>query len=112
MNICPVIKNLQNEEIEMIGYARKFPSPEDQETRVRLLNSMINNLRSRSRVTRVYVSACSRSSTPFQERELKNHEIYDELSNIDGDTARQILIVQNSLADLSLQYFVNLIQKC
>ncbi|GAA5810249.1 hypothetical protein MFLAVUS_003669 [Mucor flavus] len=56
---------------------------------------MINNLRFRSLATRVYVFACSRSSTPFQERDIKNHEIYDELSNIDGDTQ-----VQNSLADL------------
>lgn len=85
-NYQQTLKNLQNEEIEIIGYARKSPSPEDQETRVRLLNSMINNLRSRSLATRVYVSACSRSSTPFQERDLKNHEIYDELSYIDGDT--------------------------
>lgn len=85
-NYQQTLKNLQNGEIEIIGYARKSPSPEDQETRVRLLNSMINNLRSRSLETRVYVSACSRSSTPFQERGLKNHEIYDELSNIDGDT--------------------------
>ncbi|KAI7850939.1 hypothetical protein BDC45DRAFT_421434, partial [Circinella umbellata] len=51
----------------------------------------INNLRSRSLVTRVYVSACSRSSTPFQERDLKNHEIYNGLSNIDGDTQQEML---------------------
>ncbi|KAI8077622.1 hypothetical protein BDF21DRAFT_341555, partial [Thamnidium elegans] len=76
-NYQQTLKNLQNEEI---GYARKSPSPEDRETRVRLLNSMINNLRSRSLATRVYVSSCSRSSTPFQEQDLKNHEIYD------GDT--------------------------
>ncbi|KAL0090631.1 hypothetical protein F4703DRAFT_1834306, partial [Phycomyces blakesleeanus] len=48
-------KKLQNEEIEIIGYARKSPSPEDQETRVRLLNSTINNLRFRSLETHVYV---------------------------------------------------------
>ncbi|KAG2224518.1 hypothetical protein INT45_004363 [Circinella minor] len=41
---------------------------------------MIKNLRSRSLATRVYVSACSRSSTTFQERDLDNHEIYDELN--------------------------------
>ncbi|KAL0096132.1 hypothetical protein J3Q64DRAFT_1008954 [Phycomyces blakesleeanus] len=79
-------KKLQNEEIEIIGYARKSPSPEDQETRVRLLNSTINNLRFRSLETHVYVSTCSRSSTPFQERDRKSHKIYDELDNIDGNT--------------------------
>ncbi|EIE75665.1 hypothetical protein RO3G_00369 [Rhizopus delemar RA 99-880] len=63
---------------------------------------MINNLRSRSLETRVYVSACSRSSTPFQERGLKNHEIYDELSNIDGDTQEMLKYLQSVKHDVCL----------
>jgi hypothetical protein len=65
------LKTLQNDEFEIIGYARKSPTTDNLDTRVRLLESMINNLRSRSFATWIYVSACSRSSTPFSERELK-----------------------------------------
>ncbi|KAG1320087.1 hypothetical protein G6F62_011505 [Rhizopus arrhizus] len=101
-NYQQTLKSLQNEEIEIIGYARKSPSPEDQETRVRLLNFMTNNLRSRSLATRVYVSACSRSSTPLEERDLKNHEIYDELSNIDGDTQEMLKYLQSVKHDVCL----------
>ena len=75
-----------NDEFEIIGYARKSPTTDNLDMRVRLLESMINNLRSRSFATQVYVSACSCSSTPFSERDLKNDETYKELNNIDGDT--------------------------
>ncbi|KAI8084179.1 uncharacterized protein B0P05DRAFT_609120 [Gilbertella persicaria] len=75
------LKTLQNDEFEIIRYARKSPTTDSLNTRVRLLESMINNLRSRSFATRVYVSACSRSSTPFLERDLKSDEIYKKLEH-------------------------------
>ncbi|KAL7308718.1 hypothetical protein PS15m_011887 [Mucor circinelloides] len=71
---------------EIIGYARKSPTTDNLDMRVRLLESMVNNLRSRSFATRIYVSACSSSSTSFSERDLKNDETYKELDNTDGDT--------------------------
>lgn len=80
------LKTLQNGEFEIIGYARKSPTTDNLDTRVKLLELMINNLRSRSFATRIYVSACSRPSTPFSERDLKNDEIYKKLNNIDGNT--------------------------
>ena len=86
MNYQQSLKTLQNDEFEIVGYARKSPTTDNLDTRVRLLESMINNLRSRSFATRIYVSAYSRSSTPFLERNLKSDETYKELNNIDGDT--------------------------
>ncbi|KAI8089087.1 uncharacterized protein BX664DRAFT_349497 [Halteromyces radiatus] len=47
-NYQPSLKTLQNDEFEIIGYARKSPTTDNLDTRVRLLESMINNLRSRS----------------------------------------------------------------
>lgn len=88
MNTCQItnnLKTLQNDEFEIIGYARKSPTTDNLDTRVRLLESMINNSRSRSFATRIYVSVCSRSLTPFSERDLKNDKTYKKLNNIDGD---------------------------
>jgi hypothetical protein len=87
------LKRLQNEEeYEIIGYARKSPTTDDLNTRVRLLQSMTNNLRSRSFATRIYFSASSRCSTPFQERDLRNNEAYNQLNNVDGNTEGNIHI--------------------
>ncbi|KAI7851515.1 hypothetical protein BDC45DRAFT_589631, partial [Circinella umbellata] len=47
-----------------------------------LLNSIINNLRSRSPGNTCLCLCLLHSSVPFQERALKNHEIYDESSKI------------------------------
>lgn len=81
------LKSLQNEDFEIVGYARKSPNTSNTDTRIRLLQSMTNNLRSRSSATRVYVSACSQSSTPFIQRDIKKDEIYRALNkDVDGNT--------------------------
>lgn len=72
------LKTLQNDDFEIIGYARKSPTTENLDTRVKLLESMINNLRSRSFATRIYVSACSRASKPFSERNTQGKKKYIE----------------------------------
>lgn len=68
------IKKLIQEGYEIAGSARKSPGDEDEDTRIRLLQEMINNLTERSFAQRIYLSANSRSSTPFFERDLKPHD--------------------------------------
>ncbi|KAI9011869.1 hypothetical protein CLU79DRAFT_771653 [Phycomyces nitens] len=63
---------------------------------------MVQNLRSRSLATRIYVSACSRSSTPFEERDIKKLEIHDELTDIDGDTQEMLKYLQSVKHDVCL----------
>ncbi|CAO3691885.1 unnamed protein product [Rhizopus stolonifer] len=63
---------------------------------------MINNLRSCSFATRIHVSACSRSSTPFSERDLKNGETYKELNNIDGDTQEMMKYLHSTKRNVCL----------
>lgn len=68
---------------EIIGYARKSPSNDTLETRVRLLQTMIHNLRDRSFASRIYVSTSSYASTPFNERDSKtNDEIIGDLQQV------------------------------
>ncbi|KAI9011867.1 hypothetical protein CLU79DRAFT_771648 [Phycomyces nitens] len=63
---------------------------------------MVKNLLSRSLATRIYVSACSRSSTPFEERDIKKLEIYNEFADIDGDTQEMLKYVQSVKHDVCL----------
>ncbi|KAI9270204.1 hypothetical protein EDC94DRAFT_633291 [Helicostylum pulchrum] len=52
-----------------------------------LLQQMIDNLRSRSFATRIFVSASSRASTTFVERDLNvDRNIYQQLYKVDGTT--------------------------
>jgi hypothetical protein len=74
-----------------VGYARKSPSNEDIDTRIRLLQAMVNNLNERSYAQIIYVSSCSHSSLPFFERDLKTDgNIMDELHNVNGNTQGKI----------------------
>lgn len=85
------IKKLIEEGYEIVGSARKSPSDEDEDTRIRLLQDMINNLTERSFAKRIYISANSRSSTPFFERDLKPHDsVISELKNINGNTTGNV----------------------
>lgn len=81
------LKVLQNNSFEIVGYVRKSPTADTLDNRVKLLNQMINNLRSRSFVTRIFVSSSSRASTAFVERGLKvDQKIYEQLDAVDGTT--------------------------
>lgn len=52
-----------------IGYVRKSPSNESEETRIRLLKSMMLRIRNRCFVSKIFVSYCSSSTTPLLERD-------------------------------------------
>ncbi|KAL0080395.1 hypothetical protein J3Q64DRAFT_1644343, partial [Phycomyces blakesleeanus] len=53
-------------------YVRKSPSDVDLETRSKLLQKMVDDLLDRSLVDKVYVSVSSLTSSPFNERDLKD----------------------------------------
>jgi hypothetical protein len=65
-----------------IGYIRKSPSKESEETRDRLLNAMATRIVNRCYCTRVYVSACSRANDPILQRDYQN----GNKSYYDGNT--------------------------
>ncbi|CEP09834.1 hypothetical protein, partial, partial [Parasitella parasitica] len=81
------LKNLQNNAFEIVGYVRKSPTADISNNRVKLLQQMVDNLRSRSFATRIFVSASSKASTAFAERDLNvDQNIYQQLDEVDGTT--------------------------
>ncbi|KAG0779833.1 hypothetical protein G6F29_003747 [Rhizopus arrhizus] len=79
------LKALQNNSFEIVGYVRKSPTADTLDNRVKLLHQMIDNLRSRSFATRIFVSSSSKASTAFVERDLKvDEKIYEQLNKVDG----------------------------
>ncbi|RCH83826.1 hypothetical protein CU098_004968, partial [Rhizopus stolonifer] len=90
------LRNLIHNGYEIIGYARKSPTIDNIDTRTRLLQAMVDNLHERSFTSKVYVSTCSYSSTPFFERDLKNKDgIIDKLSQATGNTQGKIKLKYN-----------------
>ncbi|CAO3619487.1 unnamed protein product [Cunninghamella echinulata] len=55
--------------VEIIGYARKSPGSEETSVREKLLNKMVEKLKMRSLVEKVFVSPSSNSSTLFNDRD-------------------------------------------
>ncbi|CEP13859.1 hypothetical protein [Parasitella parasitica] len=79
---------IQSIHYEIIGYVRKSPSDVDPETRLKLLQKMVDNLLDRSLVDKVYVSVSSPASSPFNERDLnKTGEIMEKLNHVTGNTS-------------------------
>ncbi|KAG0847737.1 hypothetical protein G6F17_012265 [Rhizopus arrhizus] len=54
---------------KIIGYARKSPGEKDTEKRARLLRTMIDKLKSRSLIQKVFVSECSSANDPLHKRD-------------------------------------------
>ncbi|KAI7897740.1 uncharacterized protein BX663DRAFT_533702 [Cokeromyces recurvatus] len=68
-------------------YVRKSPTADTINNRVKLLNQMIDNLRSRSFATHIFVFSSSRALTAFVEQDLKvDRKIYEQLDKVDGTT--------------------------
>ncbi|KAI7889836.1 uncharacterized protein EV154DRAFT_513038 [Mucor mucedo] len=64
---------------------RLYPFQETEDTRLILLQRMVDNLRSRVFAQKVFVSASSKASDPLHERDLHNHFNYNKLNNVDGN---------------------------
>ena len=80
------IENLQKEGYQVVGYARKSVGNEDDDTRMRLLQTMVDRLAKRSLVNRIFVSPCSSLSEKLSMRDLKEPGIINRIENVDGNT--------------------------
>lgn len=67
------INNLKHEGHTIVGYVRKSPGSETNETRIRLWQTMIERLKNRSSVNEVFGSPCSKASEPLEERDKKKN---------------------------------------
>ncbi|KAI8988016.1 hypothetical protein BDF20DRAFT_853347 [Mycotypha africana] len=81
------IGNLKSDGFEVIGYVRKSYGNEDRNTRIRLLQSMIDKMLERLSVDKIYVSPMSQAGEPFSSRDV-NHDspILRELNKVEGTT--------------------------
>ncbi|CEP11880.1 hypothetical protein [Parasitella parasitica] len=71
-----------------IGYARKSHCSEPKDARIRLLQEMINKLRSRCLTRKVYVSPRSNASMAFEQRDKNESNVsaIEELTHCAGST--------------------------
>ncbi|KAI8137251.1 hypothetical protein BJV82DRAFT_566857 [Fennellomyces sp. T-0311] len=63
------LQGLKNSGVEFLGYVRKSPGCND-DTRIRLLQQMVQQLYKRSRVNKVYVSPICKSNDRLSTRDL------------------------------------------
>ncbi|ORX47698.1 hypothetical protein DM01DRAFT_1322371 [Hesseltinella vesiculosa] len=69
------IKSLEKQGYVMVGYVRKSPSKESPETRIRLLRSMCQKLKERSRVKTIFASVCCKANDVLIERDMDDNAI-------------------------------------
>ncbi|KAG0176926.1 hypothetical protein DFQ29_005460 [Apophysomyces sp. BC1021] len=95
------VEKLKTKGYEVIGYARKSVGPEDSDTRVRLLQSMIDKLKERSLKSKVFISTSSSASQLFSERDaVKNSEIPRKLVGVEGTTQDLISYLATTEKDI------------
>ncbi|KAI9470121.1 MAG: hypothetical protein EXX96DRAFT_532524 [Benjaminiella poitrasii] len=81
------INNLKEKGYSIVGYARKSEGKETDKTRYRLLERMVDCLKSRSLVNMVFVSPCCSSSSPLTSRDLKGKSIaLEKIAGVHGNT--------------------------
>ena len=79
------VKNLKEEKYNIIGYARKSRTNENDESRVRLLQQMTRRLKERSLVDKVFVSPRANANDLMVERDSTKDEDLLKQLNVDGD---------------------------
>ncbi|KAI7861400.1 hypothetical protein BDF14DRAFT_373284 [Spinellus fusiger] len=84
------IGSLYEEGYQVVGYARKSIGNEDNNTRIRLLQTMVERLMKRSLVNKMFVSPCSSLSERISMRDMKESEIINKLENVHGNTQDMI----------------------
>ncbi|KAI9473520.1 MAG: hypothetical protein EXX96DRAFT_463841, partial [Benjaminiella poitrasii] len=90
------VQNLKKEEYNIVGYARKSRTNENDESRVRLLQQMARRLKERSLVDKIFVSPRANANELMVERDLtKNEDLLKEL-NVDGDAQKLLNFVDQN----------------
>ncbi|KAG0960160.1 hypothetical protein G6F31_010933 [Rhizopus arrhizus] len=107
------VKNLKEEKYNIIGYARKSRTNENDESRVRLLQQMTRRLKERSLVDKVFVSPRANANDLMVERDLTKDEDLLKQLNVDGD-AQDLLnyINQNKKICLIILGYAGLSTNC
>ncbi|ORX63074.1 hypothetical protein DM01DRAFT_1331159, partial [Hesseltinella vesiculosa] len=80
------ITKLKEDGFQIIGYCRKSRTGEDNDTRIRLLQDMINQLQQRSLVDKVFVSPCSSAGENLNARDAQSEFDMHQLQNTSGNT--------------------------
>lgn len=83
---------LKENDYEIIGYVCKSPFDVDPETRLELLQKMVDNLLDRSLVDKVYVSVSSPASSLFNEKGLEKDDIIKKLKHVAGSTQGKAIL--------------------
>ncbi|KAG2236192.1 hypothetical protein INT48_003811 [Thamnidium elegans] len=101
------IQGQKSNGFKIVGYARKSPGDKDKEKRARLLRTMIDKLRSRSLVDKVFVSQSSLANEPFKKRDI-NDDVFEgadgstrDLLNFLNFSEMQVILVTLDYAGLS-----------
>ncbi|CAO3630977.1 unnamed protein product [Cunninghamella blakesleeana] len=85
------IKKLKNKNYVIVDYARKSPGKEDDTSRISCLQKMINNLKNRSIVDKIFVSANSKSSESIFTRDTKIQQNIMNNFNETGGTVQDLI---------------------
>lgn len=71
---------------KIVGYTRKSPGEKDKEKRTRLLKIMIDKLRSRCLIDKVFVSQSSLANEPFDKRDTNDNDFEGADGSTRGNT--------------------------
>ncbi|RCH78324.1 hypothetical protein CU098_007031, partial [Rhizopus stolonifer] len=89
------IQGQKSNGFEIVGYARKSPGEKDKEKRARLLRTMIDKLRSRSLVDKVFVSQSSLANEPFNKRDI-NDDVFEGANGSTRDLLKFLNFFRNA----------------
>lgn len=80
------LRTLKEEGYQIVRYARKSATNENDENRSRLVTQMVRLLKKRSLVDKVFVSFISHENEPMGQRDIKKHQVLKKMEDIAGDT--------------------------
>ncbi|KAI7847084.1 hypothetical protein BDC45DRAFT_611280 [Circinella umbellata] len=85
-----------------IGYARKSPSDESEDTRIRLIDKMIQKLQNIMLCSKIYVSPTCKSTSSIVRRDTEQQSIITKLKNNDGTMQDLLEVVSRSTQNIRL----------
>lgn len=81
--------------VEIVGYVRKSSCDKNEQNRIRLIKRMVDNLRSRSIVDKVFVSKTSDADQPFHKRDINADTIEETDGTTTGNRQYMLKIILN-----------------